>query len=227
MKLSVSLALLMPVLGLVGCKGNSDTPAPPAQAASVKIPKIEMNVDAGVPIGRSKDDKGWKSYVATRQPYLGVRQDPFKLTSIEQSFEENQQSERLAAAEGWFPNNAEEPKEKEQEPVEIQPYRRLIGVVIANTVTALIDMGGGNVQLIRPGMYVPGTQWFVVSIDEDKAVLRRSGKVQPKEITVKLESAPPDANVFQPTQPNPNNTNPNPIPGGGGGRGRGRGGGGG
>jgi len=46
--------------------------------------------------------------------------------------------------------------------------------------------------LIRPGMSIPGTQWVVQSIDEEKAIMRRNTKenVQPKLVVVRLETAP-------------------------------------
>jgi hypothetical protein len=73
---------------------------------------------------------------------------------------------------------------------EPQPYRRLAGVVVGDSVLALIDMGDGTLRVIRPGETIEGTEWRVASIDSDKAILRRSGNRTPRQVIVRLESPP-------------------------------------
>jgi hypothetical protein len=65
--------------------------------------------------------------------------------------------------------------------VEPQPYRRLSGIVVGDSVLALIVMGdGAGPQIIRPGLRIPNSPWRVISIDEEQAVLRRDGDVLPR-----------------------------------------------
>jgi hypothetical protein len=120
------------------------------------------------------------------------RPDPFALSSMEQSFEHSQQSERLFGQIGGFPTYVQ-PVETGPPKVQIepQPYRRLSGVIVGDSVLAIIDMGNGaEPQLIRPGEHIPNSPWVVASIDQDRAVLRRDGDILPKEIEVRLETSP-------------------------------------
>ena len=95
---------------------------------------------------------------------------------------------------GWYPNIAEEPVEAtttlELEP---QPPRRLAGILVGESITALIDMGDGTgLQPIRPGQEIKSgsTTWIVQSIDEEKAILRRVGDdKRPKYVVVRLEDS--------------------------------------
>jgi hypothetical protein len=72
---------------------------------------------------------------------------------------------------------------------EPQPYRRLAGVIVGDSVLALIDMGDGQLKLIRPGQDIDG--WHVESIDSDKAILTRGGNRLPHQVVVRLESPLP------------------------------------
>jgi hypothetical protein len=73
---------------------------------------------------------------------------------------------------------------------EAQPYRRLSGIYFGDTVSAIIEMEDGKPYLIYPGSRVGDTEWYVESIDAEKAVLVRSGNKIPKRIIVRLETPP-------------------------------------
>jgi hypothetical protein len=78
---------------------------------------------------------------------------------------------------------------------------------------AIIDMGNNTpMQLIRPGMQIPNSPWKVISINEDEAVLRRSGNKRPKEIVVRLQGpiAPGSSGGFGAPTGNPGGTIINP-----------------
>ncbi len=180
---------------LAGCqKGASDDSASSAPAPrTVPAPVFAPNVDAGVPVTQSADPKEIQTLVAAVSPRLGSRRDPFALSVAERNFDRQMMSERFYSESGGsFPSLFEVKDEAVVTAppiVEAQPYRRLSGIVIGDSVLALLEMGGGEVVLIRPGMMVPNTEWKVISIDETKAVLRRAGNRLPREITVKLEAA--------------------------------------
>ena len=74
--------------------------------------------------------------------------------------------------------------------VEPQPYRRLSGILIGDSVLAILEEGGKS-TIVRPGMMIPDTNWRVVSIDKDKAILRREGPQLPHEVEVRLEVGMP------------------------------------
>lgn len=183
------------VVVAVGCgSGNSAGGGVPATSStstsSVTYPL--KNVDAGVPIEVSTDNKPYQALVlaARKYPHRG---DPFQLTSEEAAYDRQQTVERLMGTMGGFSTEYTQPPEETKDiPVdEPQPYRRLAGIVVGDSVLALIDMGDGRAStIIRPGMKIPNTEWTVVSIDQDKAILHRDGDVGPHTISVRLESPP-------------------------------------
>ena len=192
---SISAALAMVI---VGCQESQ----PPLTAPVVTLPP--NNFDPGVDAGWKGVQMGPPTLVAelkTRNSgnhgqSFAPRRDPFALLPEERGFEISQTSERILAESGGFRFDYEPPTETAPaEIVEPQPYRRLAGVIVGESVLALIDMGDGRLEIIRPGQRIPNSEWTVVSIDEDKAVLRRSGNKLPRQIIVRLESPP-----FNPNQ---------------------------
>lgn len=217
---------------LIGCKGSSNQWEKPHQQPAYRPKPYVPTTTAGIMIVASNDRARWNAMVNATG--YKPRPDPFALSPVEQGFENRQEAERLASQIGYFPNvfvDLPPPSETGQAP-EPQPRRRLAGVLIGDSVLAIIEMGNGRPpEIVRPGQQVPGTEWTVVSIDEDKAVLRRGGTRLPHEVVVHLEgrlSAAPPANVAQPTGRPQGQAQPTaPAAGGraGGGRGGGRGGG--
>lgn len=191
-----TLAFALVGMFVTGCQQAAEDTTPPIRSAggSSAMPDFDPKVTAGVPVIQSTDPKEMETLVAAVAPRLGSRVDPFALFPEEKAFDRQQFAERLFAESGSFPSYFEvAPEYIQQAPpvLEPQPYRRLSGVVIADSVLALLELNDGNpAVLIRPGMQVPGTPWRVISIDENKAVLRRSGNTLPREITVKLEANP-------------------------------------
>ena len=70
--------------------------------------------------------------------------------------------------------------------IEPVPRWRLAGVVVGNGVIALLDTGS-KVYDVRPGSVVPGTEWRVESIDQERAVLVRDSNKEPKRFEVGLQ----------------------------------------
>jgi hypothetical protein len=193
------------VSGLVGCaKPIEEAPT----AATIKKAKpFDAGSDSGVPVGY--DNKS--IFVEADAKHFVARNDPFALNPSQLAFEKAQEKERVLQDLGGFYEAVPPPEQEEIVPViEPQPYRRLAGVVVAQSVIGIIELNGNQQQLIRPGQLIPGTEWRVVSIDTDKAVLRRGGNVLPHEIIVRLESRP-----FG-TGPGPGGGNPTGGPGQGG-----------
>ncbi|MDR3691708.1 MAG: hypothetical protein P4L46_20180 [Fimbriimonas sp.] len=199
-RISVSirvLALSAIVVAAYGCSGGSGA-GPSANSATTATTTATTptytppNVDAGIPVERSTDTKGYKALVDASSRF-GSRPDPFALTGDEASFDHQQNAERVMGEMGGFTVRFELPEEKEVQviPEEAQPYRRLAGVVVGDSVLAIIDMGNGQpFEIIRPGMKIPNSEWTVVSINEDRAILHRDGDVPPHTVSVRLESPP-------------------------------------
>lgn len=118
------------------------------------------------------------------------RTNPWSLLPGELAFDRSQTAARLMSESGGFRQDFEPQADIEEgtvvEPVDV-PNWRLAGVIIAESVVALLDTGSVVVE-IRPGAAVPETEWVCISIDEEKAVLRHRRDVQPKEVTIRLAS---------------------------------------
>lgn len=163
--------------------------APAGMGAMPGMPGMPGAPTPGATGGAAPADD-FKKLVASKS--FGSRRDPFALKPSEARFEKDQETYRLFGEIGGFTTQFEPPVEKVVEEFpEAQPYRRLAGVVVGDSVLALIDMGDGTLQVIRPGQQIPNSEWRVVSIDQDKAVLRRSGNRTPRQVVVRLESPPP------------------------------------
>lgn len=174
-------------IALVGCNDTAD-PVGAGGIATVKASDFKPDSRAGVEIAPgSVDPAAMKTLVASRS--FAARPDPFSLLAMERIYERSQQTERLVGEAGFSvmvdPPVERDPALDQQE--EAQPYRRLAGVIVGDTVMAILMMEDGRAEIIRPGMMIPNTEWRVVSINEEYAVLRRAGNRRPNTITVPLE----------------------------------------
>lgn len=193
-----ALALAFGIVA-IGCQEASL----PLTTPVVTLPPNEF--DPGVDAGWNKVVKGDATQLASLKTRtsgnhgqsFAPRNDPFALMAEERAFHINQSSERVLSENGGFTMDYVEPPPPDTtEVIEPQPYRRLAGVIVGESVLGLIDMGDGRpLEIIRPGQRIPNSEWTVVSIDEEKAILRRSGNRLPRQIVVRLESPP-----FNPNQ---------------------------
>jgi hypothetical protein len=174
-------------------------------------------------LAKTQDEKKLKNLIAATAKY-GRRQNPFALSVSEIVFDKAQASERFLAEEGDMGNRFELPEDKAPAVVELepQPYRRLSGVVIGQAIYALLEENG-RTYIIRPGMMLPESNWKVVLIDKERAVITRTGDKLPKELEIRLESPPPGFNSGgggrAGGEGNAPTGGPGGRPGGGGGRG--------
>lgn len=197
MKTNFSLAVLsLGAIVLVGCGAGGDTETPPAPvAANPAAPEMTFANLPGLPVAMVADpDKVFHQQAQLVAEVSGrPRPDPFALKPAEKRFDTNQTAARLFGQMGSFTVVYEPPQETAVGTVpqmEPQPYRRLSGIIVGDSVYAILENGTGTPEIIRPGMRIPNTEWTVVSIDQDKAVLRRNGNVLPKTVVVRLESPP-------------------------------------
>jgi hypothetical protein len=181
---------------LAGCKNPNDDLMSPASVPS-KIEKDYLpDASAGVSkdVTKSMDVNRLKGLVASAARFRS-RGNPFALNASELKFDRDQASEKLLSEGGDFGTAFELPEDKAPEVVveEAQPYRRLSGIVVGDAVYAILEQGGKSF-IIKPGDRIPDSDWRVVSIDKNKAVLRRDGNVKPNEIEVRIEVIPPFLN---------------------------------
>ncbi len=179
---------------LVGCNMTGAlTPADPVATAPTPVDTYRATSDAGVPPSSIVDSNRLAKVVAQRNgagAYGTARSDPFALTTQEKYFESQQETERFFGSAGGFgtvPLTLKPVVDEEVVPPEEQPYRRLSGIVVGDSVLAILEEGGVS-TLITPGMKIPNSPWRVASIDQDKAVLVRSGNTKPTQVIVRLET---------------------------------------
>ncbi|MBC8065998.1 MAG: hypothetical protein H7Y17_14285 [Chlorobia bacterium] len=190
-----SFAIIVMGLAVVtcGCQEASSPLTPPV----VTLPpnKFDPDVDAGWGKGVAYGPPTLVAELKTRNSgnrgqSFSPRNDPFALLGEERAFEVSQTSERFLTESGFSFDYEPPTPPDDREILEPQPYRRLAGVIVGESVLALIDMGDGRLEIIRPGQRIPNSEWTVVSIDEDKAILKRTGNRLPRQIVVRLESPP-------------------------------------
>jgi hypothetical protein len=189
--------LLVSSLAFVGC-GDPNAAAEEMPTASNKkpakdyVPKAIAGVDKDV--AKSLDPSRLKGLIAATSRF-GSRANPFALSADEIAFDQLQASERLLSENGTFGTEFELPEDKQPEELvvaEEQPIRRLSGIVIGDAIYAILEENGQS-TIVRPGSMIPNTDWKVVSIDSERAILRRTGSKRPNEIEVKLQVGLPSA----------------------------------
>lgn len=184
---ALALGVLVTAIAVVGC--NPPDVPPAAASASVAAPEVNITSKAGVSVAAAVNPVPITAVASAKR--FDYRPDPFALTAKERKFESEQESLRVFGELGGAGDlfTPEEEKEAAVEYPEPQPYRRLAGVVVGDSILALVDMGDGTgLKVIRPGQNIEGSEWRVASIDSEKAVLVRSGNRTPRRIVVKLEA---------------------------------------
>jgi hypothetical protein len=182
------------VAGLVasGCRvpdGGVAAMPPLPMGEAPELPTFEA--EAGVRVAALADPTHAELRNLAKAMAITPRADPFSLLEAERRFEAAQASERMLNELGAFALFYEEPPRDpvEEQLEEQQPLRRLSGIIQGEGVIALIEMEDGRVHEIRPGTQIEGTEWTVLSIDSEGAVLHREGNRRPREIYVRLQGA--------------------------------------
>lgn len=179
---------------LVGCNLTGAMEPPPAFPPG-QVPATTFTPDsvAGLPVTPEADPAKLTNLVAKRAAagsFGTARSDPFALTTQERYFETQQEAERLFGGLSPFSVQLTEKPQviEEVQPLEPQPYRRLSGIVVGDSILAILEEEGKEPLIVTPGMRIPNSEWRVVSIDQDKAILRRSGSAKPSQVIVPLET---------------------------------------
>lgn len=190
-----SILIAITAVVLAGCTGPSEE--------SHLVPKGAKPVKPHVPAaeaGTLVPPSDPKLYEQAKAYAVAARANPFSLRGEEVAYDRMQLAASLTETNSWYPNVAE-PKVDNKQPtfqtVE-EPERRLAGVLIGESISALIDMNDGKgLQVIRPGSQLAGTsgqpEWVVVSIDEEKAILKRiNPNIHPQTVVVRLQTDLPN-----------------------------------
>jgi uncharacterized membrane protein YgcG len=217
---SLYLLGLFVVLGLVGCADPNDKLEARTPVAGKQLKEYVPSAPAGVykDITKSLDPSRNNPYISSTVRF-GRRNNPFALNADEKAFDVAQAAEKIFIEGGAFGSLYEVPEDRlpVAEPMEPQPYRRLSGILIGDSVLAILEEGSKS-TIVRPGMMIPDTSWRVISIDRDRAILRREGSTRlPREVEVRLEVGLPfqGGNSGQGGAPQGGAPQGGPPPGGG------------
>jgi hypothetical protein len=185
LQLMAGLALLAALAGCGDTTRQSRLGPPPQGQAPKELPQIAAlaGIDL-VPATATQMDV----VTIARSMSFGSRWNSFALGAGESAFDQEQRMLNLMSQGGnFFPSEyiapEERPVEDEIKRVEV-PLWRLSGVVIGESVSALLDKGPGQTVPIHPGMIIDG--WMCVSIDSEKAVFRRMDDAEPNTMEVRL-----------------------------------------
>lgn len=155
--------------------------------------KVTMAMpDAGVELVQNADPGSQQLRLLADNRGFRSRRDPFALLPIEKAFENAQRREKIFSEGLSFGNYYKEPDPvtREEEIVEPPPMGwRLAGILHGNGISAIMTNGTFPSISIQPGTQIPGTEWYVVSIDKEKATLRRRSKKLPREWVVTLQGS--------------------------------------
>jgi|SRR5688572_18167393 len=200
-RILISLITLAGIAVLSGCAREPVMPTPFGSLTDDLEREFAENAPSPPMAGRKTDLQplSREQLIATASVPRTARNNPFALFGEEIQFQTGIRYERIlgnlpqyegfAFAPPMFPQPSLPPAPEMVEP-EAQPYRRLSGVYFGDTVSAIIEMEDGKPYLIYPGSRVGDTEWYVESIDAEKATLVRSGNKIPKRIVVRLETPP-------------------------------------
>lgn len=184
----VAAGMLMLASG--GCFGGGADEVATSPMPMGKMPEMpRLEAEAGVRVASLVDPTHAELRNQAEAMAIGARPDPFALLAVERAFDAAQSSERVLNESGTFALFYEEPPREavEEQVDEKQPLRRLAGIIQGEGVIALIEMEDGKVYEVRPGTQIEGSEWTVLSIDGEGAVLRREGAKRPREIYVRLQ----------------------------------------
>lgn len=155
------------------------------------MPNIEAPVaEAGVSVDIKPDEAFARTKLVAANKNFGRRRDAFALLPSEANYERSQRQEfAFTESGGFFGEEYELPEEVTSPTIVVEPQplnRRLSGVLLGNGVSALLEMENGQTYEVFPGAQIPGSPWYVVSIDATRLVLGRDGDTLPKTVVVVL-----------------------------------------
>jgi hypothetical protein len=177
---------------LSGCANENlgdlaDYPSNPVRPMPAIDPPI---AEAGVKVDIKPDEQFARTKLVASNRNFGNRRDAFALLPAEANFERSQRQEFVfQESGGFFGQEYELPEEPTAPTIVVEPQplnRRMSGVLLGNGVSALLEMENGQTYEVFPGAQIPGSPWYVVSIDGSKLVLGRDGDVLPKTVVVVL-----------------------------------------
>ncbi|MHB9038470.1 MAG: hypothetical protein ACYC64_17600 [Armatimonadota bacterium] len=177
---------------IFGGGSSSDTTAAAPDAGMMPM---ATDPNAGVPAAPSPDASATPAQpVQTAQVSTGVtpmepwRADPFLPVGYKPPKKEKVR--KLPIVDFPFPRIPLPPKERDEEQVQdvAQPARRMAGLLLNNRVYAIVETNGSS-EIVQPGDTLKDRLAVVEKIEQDKVVLKTTGK-KPTYIVVRMAASP-------------------------------------
>lgn len=191
----VLLSAAMSVLAVAGCQTYEPVRPQPIRDLTADLLSEYEKTRVEPPLAGNPTPVDTESVTrAVSTATFASRSNPFAMFSEERAFETGIRyrlilSKMPGYAREFQPPDPETPPALQ--PVEPQPYRRLSGIYMGDTVQAIVEVEGQRERyIVSPGDRVGNTEWFVESIDSEKMILRRSGDKRPNRVVVWLELPP-------------------------------------
>jgi len=159
--------------------GGGEEPPPPVQPPSISQPPTPPMPSGPTP---SSPTAMAPMQPSEQKPMLRPRKDPFAL--LPEEVEAMQADAFQQAPFVLVASPPPPPKVDLPEPYEPQPKRRIAGIILGQTVSAILEQEGELPQIVYPGDRVGEFQ--VAAITLEGVVLRRS-KGNPREVRVPYE----------------------------------------
>jgi hypothetical protein len=154
LRTSGCVATLVGCVVMIGCADPNAKLEPQDPTATKESKEYVPTAAAGVTkdISKSEAVGRYRPYILSTSRF-GHRSNPFALNSEEQAFDRAQAAEKIVIDGGAFGSLYTLPDDKLDvaQPVEPQPYRRLSGILIGDSVLAILEEGGKS-TIVRPGM---------------------------------------------------------------------------
>jgi hypothetical protein len=169
---------IVAIFMLTGGGGEEQPPSPPAQPPSIAQPPTPPMPSGPTPPTTAMAP----SQPSERKPMWRPRKDPFAW--LPEEVEAMQADAFGQAPFVLVASPPPPPKVDLPEPYEPQPKRRVAGIILGQTISAILEQEGELPQIVYPGDRVGEFQ--VAAITPEGVVLRRS-KGNPREVRVPYE----------------------------------------
>lgn len=185
---AVVLLVVIAIVAIFLLTGGGE-PSPPTTATQPGPRDIDTGMTGGIP---PATPSGGFAPPPTPAPPAPTQQGQVAIRPRKDPFAPLPEEEEAMQGDAFDPNRyfvlaspTPPPKVELPEPLEPQPLRRVAGIVLGSTVSAIIEQEGEPIPLIvQPGDMVG--EFRVAAITSDGVILRRS-KGNPREVRVPYE----------------------------------------
>ena len=205
----VLVFVLRPMIFGGGSSGDTGSDAPAADTSGAQMstdpnmapPGTPAATPAAVPAGATPAQSGTQTAQASNgpTPMEKWRSDPFLPVGYKPP--KKQAVRKLPIMDFPFPRIPIPKKDDDIVQIQdtVQPVRRMAGLLLNNRVYAIIEQNG-TTQIVQPGTMLNDHLAIVEKIEQDKVILKTTGK-NPRYLIVRMASSPEAQSAVDTTTP--------------------------